>query len=351
MRHISRRKFIISTAAIPPLVASCGTEESSNTDQNGRASTDQESSANSGVDIDAAQEEGTLQVYSTTSLDALDGLRAGFEKQYDIEPTFYRADSTEMAVRLNQELTAGRLGADVLLMDSSLMPTYTQDLLEWDPPSRQDIPSTYKQPTYTRIRMYIGAIAWNTDLVDSPPTDWEDFAEAQWEGRICLIDPNQTMVGVQQFEMLKDLYGDDYLSRLASNRPIADQAGIGNSQAIAAGQLDAGVSYGYSLFLAGAGAPYDIQFPNVTFAAGTEAGTFSDAAHPSAAKLFYDYTCSAEGQTALNSAGHSVATHPESDVPDAFTLDDVAEIYPTDFTTLADRAAELIDEFNELFNR
>lgn len=303
-------------------------------------------SSSSTIDVEAAKSEGGITFYTTTAEDAAQGVADGFKKRYGIDATYYHANSTPMAQRIDAEAKAGKIGGDVLMMDIPLMSSLSKYFATWEPPSRAPISAQYKSPQYTAVRLYVAALAWNTDLVKDPPQTWSDLADPKWKGKIAIVNANQTIVGVQLFDMLKSSYGSDYLKALAANKPRVDQTGIAISQELGAGAVAAGSTYDYALFT---NAPVAGVIPPLTIATGTDVGVFKDTKKPNAARLFYDYACSAEGQVALNSSGHSIATHPDAKVPEAHTLNDVHQIFDNHFETLTSRSADLLNEFNALF--
>lgn len=301
--------------------------------------------------VAAAKKEGSVGLYSTAAAPATQGIVNGFQKAYGIKVSAYRGNSVAVAQRVASEISAGQLGADVLIMDTPVMPSLVQYLAAYDPPTRQQIPSRYKQPTFTQIRVYVGALGWNTKSVTSdPPSSWADLINPRWHGSIGLPDPSATSVASEWFDMVKSLYGEGYLNKLAANKPIVFQTGISVAQAIAAGQVEVGYVYDYSKWeLQAQGAPFDAMIPQETFATGSDVGVFQDAAHPDAGRLFCEYACSPAGQLALNKAGNSIATQPSVHVPDAFTLSDLHTIYPTNFTKLAAEETQIIAQFDALF--
>ena len=63
--------------------------------------------------------------------------------------------------------------------------------------------------------------------------------------------------------------------------------------------------------------------PAVELAAFAE--VFAKAPHPNAARLFWDFACSAEGQSIINVAGATITTHPKTRAPKAGSLAELSK--------------------------
>ena len=347
---LDRREFLKWTvatalvAAVPGALEACGGSGPASSTKSPAESLDQI--------ITAAKKEGTLSWYSTAASPATQGLADAFKQKYGIDVQVYRGNSIEVAQRVETESKANRLGADVLVMDTPVMPALAPLLQNWNPPDRSAIQGSYKLPGYTLVRIYVGALGWNTNKVKGPtfPKDWTDFTDSQWKGRLGIADPSSTAVAAEWFDMMDHVYGNAYFQKLAANKPKVYTTGIAVAQAIAAGEVDFGYVYDYSILdLKSQQAPFDGIIPPETFATGSDVGVFTAAAHPNAGKLFYDFACSAAGQTALNTSGHSMATYPGITIVGAHSLTDVKKIYPTDFAQLQTATPSIQSRFNALF--
>lgn len=351
---LSRRRFIKSSA----VVSLTGIGFASLLEACGSAGTSAPAVSAPAQSIDdllsAAKQEGTLSWYSTAALPATQGLNDAFQKKYGLQATFFQGNSIAVATRVQTEALANKLGADVIVMDTPVMPFLVPYLTAWNPPARDPISAVYKEPTFTQIRVYVGAVGWNTKNVKGAdvPKDWPDFGDPKWKGRLGLVDPSSTVIAGMWFDMVSHLYGDPYLQKVAANKPRLYTTGVALAQAIAAGEIDLGMVYDYSIFqLKGQGAPFDGVVPPETLATGSDIGVFAAAAHPNLGKLFYNFACSSEGQTALNTSGNSIATYPGLKIANADSLSDLKKIYPTDIAKLQASMPAIQSQFNKLFKQ
>ena len=169
-----------------------------------------------------AEEEGELNVYtSSTDLAAQSEL---FTDTYGIDVSVYRAQSNQVLQRLLQEAQAGYAGADVFDSNAEEMASANSEglLVEYDGPAREGLVEAALQEGWTGSRLNVFTVSWNTDLVQDPPTSYEDLADPRFAGLI-MIEPRAfewymalsehftTEEGMSQEEF------DELFSQIASN--------------------------------------------------------------------------------------------------------------------------------------
>lgn len=138
--------------------------------------------------VELAQEEGALNVY-TSNTDLAD-LTDVFTETYDIDVSVYRAQSNTVLQRLLQEAEAGFEGAD--LYDSNaeeLATANTEGLLRpYDGPALEGLVEASLQEGWVGSRLNVFTVAWNADLVDQPPTSYEDLTDERFSG-LTMMEP------------------------------------------------------------------------------------------------------------------------------------------------------------------
>jgi iron(III) transport system substrate-binding protein len=148
----------------------------------------------------------------------------------------------------------------------------------------------------------------NTALVppEQEPKAWKDILDPRWRGKICMDDPRGSGPGNPIMAGLDILYGEEFLLKLAEQKPFF---------ATQAGPLLAGLARGeYLLYLSGvtadivkqrqSGAP--IKYVKLADGVGISQNAQSlikGAPHPNAAKLWLEWSLSEEGQQALARVG------------------------------------------------
>lgn len=135
-----------------------------------------------------AEEEGELNVY-TSNTDLAD-LSDVFTEAYGIDVSVYRAQSNTVLQRLLQESEAGFAGAD--LYDSNaeeLATANTEGLLRpYDGPVLEGLVEASLQEGWVGSRLNVFTVSWNADLVDQPPTSYQDLADERFSG-LTMMEP------------------------------------------------------------------------------------------------------------------------------------------------------------------
>jgi iron(III) transport system substrate-binding protein len=280
--------------------------------------------------IEAAKKEGAVALYSSASTGPSNAIAEAFKKKYGINVSVYRAGSADVATRVQSEESAARVQADTLIIEEPALSLLLPFLASYDSPERASIDAPYKGPQYTLIRMYMAQLGWNANAVKGPvaPTDWKDLLDPKWKGRFGSLDPHVTATTLAWQVMVDQLYGPSYLQAFGANQPKLYASTNAMSQAIVAGEIDLGVTNSFGVIqMADTGAPLAGIVPKNTVLFGGNVSVFSKAPHPSAARLFCDFACSAEGQTIVNVAGATIPTHPDAQAPKAGSLAELSKVH------------------------
>lgn len=138
--------------------------------------------------VELAQEEGALNVY-TSNTDLADQAEV-FTDTYDVDVSVYRAQANTVLQRLLQEAEAGYAGAD--LYDSNaeeLASANAEGLLRpYDGPALEGLVEASLQEGWVGSRLNVFTVSWNTDVVDQPPTSYEDLADPRFSG-VTMMEP------------------------------------------------------------------------------------------------------------------------------------------------------------------
>jgi iron(III) transport system substrate-binding protein len=148
----------------------------------------------------------------------------------------------------------------------------------------------------------------NTTLVppEQEPKTWKDILDPKWRGKICMDDPRGSGPGNPIMAGLDILYGEEFLLKLAEQKPFF---------ATQSGPLLAGLARGeYLLYLSGvtadivkqrqSGAPIKyVKLPDGVGISQNAQSLIKGAPHPNAAKLWLEWSLSQEGQQELAKVG------------------------------------------------
>lgn len=319
----AKRALPILLAASVPLAA-CGSDSTDNGSEAGpdagstpETTPETEVSEELQAIIDAANEEGSLELAGRATLYEPELLIEGFEQYYpglDIEVRDTPgASQGETASRVREEAQAGQPAhTDVLNITGGAIPSLVADdaLLEdveWE--ALPDVLPEMVDTVYgagVEIQRFLHVVAYNTDAVrpEDLPQTTQDLLKPEFKGRIG------TTPFVGGFEVLMIERGfeetRDYIEQFTQQ--LGGQTGRGSDvQPLITGQFDMVVfliGTGKLLEHQKKGAPIDFTILND--AAITYQNMYaipSNAPHPNAAKLWINYVASSEGQTILRENG------------------------------------------------
>ena len=267
-----------------------------------------EADPNAPVEATAAPAGGTLVVYSGRSESLVQPLLDMFSEDTGIEVEVRYGDTAEMAAQILEEgdnspadvfygQDAGALGA----LSEQFVPL-DQELLERVDPRFRSQAGTWVG-TSGRARVLV----YNPDRVsaDELPQSITELSDPEWQGRIGWAPTNGSF---QAFvTALRVAQGDDaartWLEGMQANDTQVYEKNSAIVQAVAAGEVDAGLVNHYYLFAARKDTP-DIRAENYYFpdgdigslinVAGT--GIVATGANQEAARTFVDYLLSPKAQ-------------------------------------------------------
>jgi iron(III) transport system substrate-binding protein len=307
--------------------------------------------------VAAAQEEGSVTVYTSQGLDQINALAAAFEEEYGIDVEPVRLNDGDMIPRLETEINTGASGADA---------AYTT-ALPWiegqaeagnflDPTASPQIAGlgAYDADQYVHDGNYfeVGAavltFAWNTEEVPEGINDYPDLLNEEFAGgRLGVIDPNVSPSVVDFWRFLEENFGEDYVAGLAELEPRIYNSALPIGEALGSGEIAATV-YAAPVTLvpaAEAGAPVDFGI--------SEAGAWGaryyglipkSAEHPAAAALFSDFMLTPLGQELVQGASGSVLP----DIPGTLITNDQVRVMD-EAGMQPDAVAEYVAKWDELF--
>lgn len=264
--------------------------------------------------IAKAKQEGSLMVYHTTVDAGQADYNAKFEQRFPgVKLERFRAPAGPLHERYRTESRAGRGVADIIyasnlslmkgLVDENLIANYTPAAAPAYPADLKI--EGYGYPFYI-IR--IGSVLYNTDLVNEADAaklmTWEGVLDPQWKGSILLTNPatagSQVPLIHMFMEGLPQRFGRPFLDKLAAQNPtVLDSAATG-SQRVAAGEFAVQVGSADEIVapLHRNNAPVRLVFPPPTPVGPQVVAVTANAPHPNAARLFMEWSLSAEGQAA-----------------------------------------------------
>lgn len=309
---------------------------------------------------EAARKEGKVAWYTSLALPSAERVAKLFEVAHPgIKVEVHRTGSQRILQRVMQELQAGIKNADVvhtsdaghfvLLKEKKLLARYT-------PAGVEAFPAGFKDPEgyYYGLRATVNVIAYNPKIVPAAdaPRSWTDLLDPRWQGKLVTAHPGYSGIIATHVLALVHLHGWDYFKQMARNRPMLVQSAVDPAGVVASGERPVAVNGGdYTFYQTKKkGNPVEIVYPKegVPLVVSPTAIT-SFAPHPSAARLFTDFTFSREVQQALADSEGLYTGHPEVTYPpDKPKLGDL-KLLGVDPEELEKRSEEIRQRFIEIF--
>jgi iron(III) transport system substrate-binding protein len=310
--------------------------------------------------LEAAKKEGKVVWYTSLALPSAEKVAKLFEAAYPgLKVDVNRTGSERILSRVMQELQAGIKNVDVvhtsdaghfvLLKSKNLLAKYTPAGVDTFPAGFKD-----KDGYFYGLRATVTVIAYNTKAVTAAeaPKTWKDLLDPRWKGKLVTAHPGYSGVIATHVLALVNQYGWDYFKQLARNRLMLVQSAVDPAGVVASGERAVAVDGGEYTFYQTKkkGNPIEIVYPKegVPLVVSPTA-IMSFAPHPTAARLFTDFTFSREVQQVMADSEGLYTGHPEVTYPaDKPKMSDL-KLLSVDPEELEKRNEEIKKRFVEFF--
>ena len=231
-----------------------------------------------------------------------------FQKKYGITVNYVRANSSAVALRIEQEARGGQHLAGVF-DGTDTMPALKRDnlVMAWVPDFARAWPKDIADPDsyWVGTNYFVNNVAINTDLVPTvdEPHQWSDLLDPKWKGKMAWGSSQSSSAGPGFIGlMLKDLgeeKGTAFIKAMAKQNiagiPVAARQILDQ---VIAGEYAVGLMMfnHHAVISARLGAPVKWLPFSPSLVTVNTASVLKDAPHPNAAKLFLDFMVSDEGQ-------------------------------------------------------
>ena len=265
----------------------------------------------------AVKEGGTVNFYGTLAQINAERILPVFEKRFPgLKVNHVDATADKLAARAITEARGGRVFSDVFQMAlENVLQVIDQKLtVDWLPPEAAPYPANFKGANWLAADMVIITASWNTSLVkkEDEPKQFDDFADPKWKGKLIAEARDvELLIGLARHKYKNDEKAFDFLRRLAANNVEFHKGHSELAEFLVAGQAAACVTcyaHHYPPRIK-KGAPLGFML-NEGIATITANALAKDAPHPNAARLFYRWSASEEGQKAY-AAGGRLPPHPK----------------------------------------
>ncbi|MEG9224677.1 extracellular solute-binding protein [Aeromicrobium sp. Sec7.5] len=335
-KNLLTRIALATTTAVAMVgLAACGSDEPSSTLSEG----DWDSV------VAAAEDEGTVTIYSSQGVAQLEDFAAGFKEKYGITVEIVRDLDSNLLPKLDAEVRTGQPSVDVVVTSTeSVMQQYSEDGTFAEPVAPVfDEVDVMRGENYFDVDATVITFAWNTDQYGSTVENYEDLLDPELKGKIGVPEPTVPAF-VDFYLYLEDLYGEDFSEKLAAQEPKIYPGALPAAQALSSGEIAAAVYVEPQVDAKEAGAPVDWGFEDKQWSAVFYGGVVAEAPHPNAGQLLVDYMLSVEGQSKI--ARNAAAIRP--DVPGTVATTDT--VHRLDLTEITPEViAEYQAKWNDLF--
>lgn len=265
--------------------------------------------------VAAAEDEGSVHLYSTQHPDNLAKLKVAFERKYPrITLEFTRGTDVEINPRIEAEHRTGRGTADVHMTSD---PVWTATAAESGTYSIDPMGPSLNDPAYGRDRSVRGGkffltsaavfgLGWNTAALPGGLATPADLLDPALRGRIGVTNPSGFAAVVDQYQFFDRNWDPAFTEKLAAQRPRIYPSALSVAQALNSGEIVATPMVQPLVREQAAGAPVDWKLPDPAWGTPWYSHVLAAAPHPNAAQVLADFLVTGEGQAALSS-GYAAA--------------------------------------------
>lgn len=272
--------------------------------------------------VEAAKKEGVVVYYTAVDVKVAEKVAAAFKEKYPgIEVQVERTGAERLFQRIGQELESGIANADVINTSDAAHAIYWKRKGWLAPVLPDEVAKSFDKAYYDPDGMFavwratLSPIGYNTKLVkpEEAPKSFADLLDPKWKSKIVKAHPGYSgTVMTATYQTTRDL-GWEYLEKLAKQNVMQVQSATDPSKKIVSGERPISADgTEYNLILAKqAGAPIEIVYPSegTPFVPGPSA-VLAKAPHPNAARLFYIWSFTLEGQQLMHDVGGLRSVHP-----------------------------------------
>ncbi len=190
---------------------------------------------------------GSFLLYTSESEDDVAAMVEAFNEVCpDVEVEWFRSGSGDVVARLQAEMEAGEIQADMIwFADIDFFSGLAEEdlLLSYRPATAADAGVSedlhYNEDRYHEVRLIFNVVAYNTALVTEPPTSWTDLASEEYAGMAAMPSALYSGAAFNQVGTLvnDETFGWEFYQNLNENGIVVGQGNGGIANGLAAGEF------------------------------------------------------------------------------------------------------------------
>lgn len=300
---------------------------------------------------------GVITLYTSVPQGIIDQIQADFMATHpEIELEVFRAGTGSVIAKIATEQEAGKVMADLiwvaepstyeLFKDQGLLLRFTPKEADALAPGMAD-PEGY----YYAGRLINMIIGYNTDLIDNPPQSWTDLLDGAYGGPKAMASPITSGAALAAAYALGMEYGEQYFVEFKSRGGMQASSNGAVRDALSTGEFATGIVLDYMVRgRMETGSPVDYVWP-------TDGAVFipspiaiiNTSDNVETAKVFVDYTLSADGQRTMVELGNFIPVRADVDPPAGAPRLDQINSLEIDWKALNDASEQVRDSWTSLF--
>ena len=270
--------------------------------------------------VAAAKKEGKIVIGAPPGSDFRNEAQAILKKRFDLDSEFVQAPGPNLMSKIVAEKQAGAVSVDAFLIGpctgnsllkadlfeplapAMILPE-VKDPAKWFGGHLWADNQTGKNLLYSFVAQMTPSLYYNTQLVKPQEVrSYNDLLDLKWKRKIGLRDPRVPGGGLAMWAFLLDLKGEEYIRGLAQQEMFVSRNARQIADALAKGSLSLTIGVGYRDFDAFLDANLPVKhLPTLkegTYVSGGNGiiGIIKGAPRPNAAKVFFNWLLSREGQ-------------------------------------------------------
>ncbi len=177
----------------------------------------------------------TFWIYTSLYKDTINDIQPQLEKEFpQVKFQFYQAGSEEVASKVQAELLAGKIQADMLISSDRF---WYEDiaqkglLLAYQSPMTAKVDAEFKHPEslYNTLSFPVMVLAYNSEGLSEKeaPRSFKELADTKWKDKVSIASPLASGTSFTTIAFLVKKYGWDYIKDLRKNNLIAEGGNSG----------------------------------------------------------------------------------------------------------------------------